>query len=257
VNGIKDAVKGAPTWLKLTVVAIGAIIAAPLAMLAIKGLIGVIFAIVLAGIVIFGAPPLLDWFATLSLKASKAVAWANPIEKLERIYKERVDALAMFRKKIEEFAGAVDTFRGQVRVFSQKYPKRAAEFEKRLHQMEQLKDVRMEKYRQAKTNIQQFSAVIDEARAVYEMALAAQAVTKAAGFEDDPMNEIMQKTALGSVESAMNTAIGELEMALADEVSTTIDIEGEEVQRATPLQLVHEEPARLPAHVTSKEHINR
>jgi hypothetical protein len=259
---VKQAVKGAPTWLKIAVVAVGAIVAAPLAVMAVKGLIGIAIAIVVAGIIIFGAPPLLDFLATMSLKAFKANAWGNPIEKLERIYKERVEALAVFKKKLEEFSGAIETFRSQVRTFSVKYPQRAPEFKKRLEQMETLKQVRLQKYQQARKNIEQFSNVIDEARAVYEMALAAQTVTKAAGFEEDPMNEIMQKTALGSVESAMNTAIGELEMAMADEAEGhVIDIEGEVVPQKAAPQLTQQRPVVLPApsvsSISVKERIKR
>src|SRR3982750_1452698 len=141
------------------------LIAAPIAYIAIKGLIGLIPAAVIAFIAITIAPVLGDMAANWKLKALKAEAARNPIETLQGELLRRQRLLDDQKPKIERFETKILNFEGKLTGFKKQYPDEAPRFERTLTSMRQLLALRKERYQEAKTNLAHLDLETQKARA--------------------------------------------------------------------------------------------
>lgn len=188
---------------------------APVVFLAIKGLVGLIVAGVIALVAVNLAPVFAEWVGDWRLKAIKAAAAANPIETLQLDYAQRQEALGQFRQSITNFVTAVKNFEDRLDGFKKKWPEEAPKFEEQREKMKEIVSLRRKKLHEAEASLVKYDAEIDKAKALWEMAQEAAKMNKAAGMKDDDfMAKIKVETAIDSVTSSMNSAFAELETSL-------------------------------------------
>ena len=196
-------------------------VASPLITMMVKGIVGLAIAAVVGFGAIALAPVVGNAFAVWKIKGIKAVARANPVETLQDVYRQKAEALNQFRERIQTFIAEVATFSKQVEQFKVQYPGEAAKFVDHLDKMMQLKDLREAEFLRAKQALTQFDAEIKKADSIWKMGQAAAKVSKSAGFDADDLYErIRTETAVERVESSLNQAFAQLDMALLEQEST-------------------------------------
>lgn len=191
---------------------------APYIFFAIKGLIGLAVAAVVGVAMVQFAPVVASLIANWRLKMLKDEAARNPVETLQNDYGRRVQALGEFRNAITTFSAAVKDFASKLSGFKDNYPKDADLYDDQLDKMKKLLTLRTKKYQDAKDSLEEYSAEIDKAKAIWEMGQSAAEMNKAAGVgDDDFLAKIMKDTAIDSVQKSMNSAFADLEISLLDE----------------------------------------
>lgn len=199
-------------------------VAAPIVLVALPGLIGLIATLVIGVTAVNVAPVFSMKIANWRIKAKKAEAFKNPVETLQNEYGRRETALAQFREAINTFSAKVNSFADKVATFKTQYPEEVEKFANQLTKMKQLLDLRKNKYRVAKSKLEEYAGEIQKAGAIWEMGQAAAEMTQAAGMtEGDWEAKIMVETALNSVTENMNKAFAELETSLIDEEESVDD----------------------------------
>lgn len=225
---------------KLAALGVVGFLVAPIIFVTIKGIIGLGIAMVLGLVGINLAPWVSVKVANWRLKALKHEASQNPIETLENQYRERQAALVSFRENILTFNAQVENFYGTVEGYAKKYPDEAENYMRKYEKMKSLLVSRGEKYKQAQRKLAEFSEVIEQKRAEWEIAQAAAAMSKAAGVGEDFISQLMADTALGSVQTHLNTAFAELEVSLLEEVKP-------DDQKVIEMPKVQKVPAQITA----------
>lgn len=191
---------------------------APIIMTVIHGLIGMIVAAAIGLPLVYATPAIGSALANWRLKLLKMEAMKNPIETLQNDFQKRQDALKQFAHAISSFKAEKDSFEDKVQGFKKQYPEEAPKYAQQLDEMNQLLEVRKQKYKQAQHSLELYAAEIQKASAIWEMAQAAAQMSKAAGVaEDDYFAKIQTDTALNSVQKSMNVAFADLEVSLLDE----------------------------------------
>jgi len=198
------------------------LIAAPIAFLAIKGLIGLIAAVVIAFTAITIAPVVGEMAANWKLKALKDEAARNPIETLQRELLRRQQLLDDQKPKIERFETKILNFEGKLAGFKRQYPDEAPRFERTLGSMKQLLALRKERYQEAKTNLAQFELETQKARAIWEMGQAAKDASEGGMTEDDFYAKLKTDTSIEAIEESMNQAFARLESSLLESKEPTL-----------------------------------
>lgn len=224
------------TYAKWGFIALAAAIAAPIALFASLGLIGIAIA---AGIGLLGinaAPVVALKLSNWKYRAMDAervehiekvvdAAAANPIETLIHQSNEKRQASDQFRQAITMFRTEVKNFADQIAGFAKEYPDDVARFELQLAAMNKLLKYREDRYKQLQVELDNFDSAIKRAQAMWKMSQAAQKMNKLAGVElGDPFEKIKADSAINSVMTSMNKAFAEMETALLD---------NKEVQQAT------------------------
>ena len=193
----------------------------PFVFSAIQGLLGLLAFGAIAGTVWFFSGVVGSVLKNWRLKAYKAEAMRNPVETLQNILIEKVDALARALERINNLIAARGNFRSKIDEFKREHPEMKAEitqYEKQDAQMLQLIEVRKQSYRKAKKLVDEFKDEIDCVGAVWEMSQEAIAAQRAAGMaEGDILQEIQKKTAVDAVSRNMNLALADLETSLLEE----------------------------------------
>ena len=198
------------------------LIAAPIAFLAIKGLVGLIAAVVIAFTAITIAPVVGEMAANWKLKALKDEAARNPIETLQRELLRRQQLLDDQKPKIERFETKILNFEGKLAGFKRQYPDEAPRFERTLGSMKQLLALRKERYQEAKTNLAQFELETQKARAIWEMGQAAKDASEGGMTEDDFYAKLKTDTSIEAIEESMNQAFARLESSLLESKEPTL-----------------------------------
>lgn len=224
------------TYAKWGLMALAAAIAAPIALFAGLGLIGIVIAGTIGLIGINAAPVLAIKLSNWKYRAIDAAkvehiekvvqaAETNPIETLMQQLHEKRGASDQFRTSITMFRTEVKNFSDQIASFGKEYPDDVARFQVQLDAMNKLLKFREDRYKQLQLELDNFDEAITRAKAMWKMSLAAQKMNKLAGVElGDPFEKIKADSAINSVMSSMNKAFAEMETALLD---------NKEVQQAT------------------------
>lgn len=193
-------------------------VVAPFIYTAITGLVGLGVAAGICLVANFYLPVLADKMANWRIQLIKAEAAKNPIETLQNEYADRQDRLVKFKDSIEKFSASTMDFEDKLSGFKKNYPEDAPKFDKQLKQMEDLLQVRKDKYKDAMAQLKLFAGVIQRASAIWDMTQTAISAGKAAGMTDqDFMSKLKTDTALDSVTTSMNVAFSDLELSLAEE----------------------------------------
>lgn len=193
-------------------------VCAPIVLIAIPGLLGLIATLAIGVTAVNVAPVFSAKIANWRLKALKAEAMKSPVETLQNDYRSRQDNLSKFNESIKTFSAKVQSFADRVATFKTQYPEEVEKFAIQLSKMKQLLSLRQDKYRDAKRELERYEEEIRKAGAIWDMGQAAAEMTKAAGMtEGDFYAKIMVETAINSVQETMNRAFAELETSLIDE----------------------------------------
>lgn len=217
---------------------LAALVISPVIFLIVKGIIGLIVAAVLGLAAVNFAPVLAQKFANWKLKAVKYEATRNPVETLQNVYREKVDALAQFLQRIREFETQVRNFSDKVDGFKIQFPAEAPKYVETLTAMQRLLALRKQRYKESQEVLAQFEGEIRKADAIWKMSLAAQELTKAAGMTDDDfMQKVRAETSFDAVQTSLNRAFAELETSLLEETpaltnnpSPVIDVQAVEIK---------------------------
>jgi len=196
---------------------VGVAVAAPIALLALKGTV----ALAAAGIVGLGSiylgPVVAMKFANLKVKGMVSEAQTNPIETLiNQLAQKRLDA-QRFADSITAFRTEVKNFELKTETFEKSYPDDAPRFRGQLATMKQLLSYRESRYKQVQDELTNFAHAIDRAKALWEMSQAAQQMNKIAGRQtNDTFEQIKTDAAVDSVMKSVNKAFSEMETSLLD-----------------------------------------
>jgi predicted metal-dependent hydrolase len=236
------------TVIKWAIIAAGVAIAAPAALLVLKGLVALLTAAVVGLGAIYLAPVVAMKFANQKVKMIVQEAQANPIETL-------INQLADKRRDAQRFADSITDFRTEVKnfevktvAFAKQYPEDAPRFQSQLDTMKQLLAFRESRYKQVQDELTKFANAIDRAKAMWEMSQAAQQMNKIAGRQaSDTFEQIKTDAAVDSVMRSVNKAFSEMETSLLDnpEVKQAQAAAGAINPQAT---LDAQEKVRLPAN---------
>lgn len=222
---------------KIALLALAALVVAPVVFMIVKGLVGLALAGLLGLAIVNFAPVAAMKFANWRLKAIKAEASRSPVETMQAVYQEKDDALTAFAARVEDFATEVLNFDDKLAGFSKEFPGEAERFRATAAAMRELLERRRMRLTQARAELRNFAAEIRKADAIWKMGLAAASMHKAAGMtEDDFMQRIKTETAIDAVQSSLNRALAQLETSLAEEVpalehspSPTIDVQAVDI----------------------------
>lgn len=209
------------TGLKWGVGFVAAVLVSPFVFMAVQGIVGLAVAIGLGVVIINMAP----WFSmkvtNLKLKAIKMEAMTNPIETMQAVYLEQQKGQVEFLKTIESFAGKILNFTDRMITFKSKYPEESAKFQATLTAMNDLLAHKRKKYREAAAELASFAQEITKGNAIWEMSIAAQEMTDAAGMtEKDFMQKLKVETSIYAVQDRLNRAMAALETAVLQELPT-------------------------------------
>lgn len=223
-------------YAKYGVIGLALAIAAPIALFASLGLVGIAAAGLIGIIGINAAPVVALKMANWKYRAMDAervshvekvvnAAAQNPIETLRVELMNKRQASDDFRRAITDFRTEVKNFQDQINHFAKDYPEDAGRFKVQLDAMNKLLSFRESRYKQLQDELDNFESAIERATAMWKMSQAAQKMNKLAGVElGDPFEKIKSDSAINSVMSNMNKAFAEMETALLD---------NKEVQQAT------------------------
>lgn len=190
----------------------------PIAIVAVGGLVSLMFAWFVSQTVICFTPWMAMKFANWRLAAIKHEASKNPIETMENEYAAKVEMLQRMKESIRVFFASVKAFHGKLSGFKEQFPNDAKQFDDQYAAMTQLLELRKTKYQEAKASLEKFDNVIQRAKAIWNMAQEAAKMRNAAGADvDEFYSRLKIETSLDSVTAAMNNSFGDLELALMDE----------------------------------------
>ena len=227
------------TIIKWGVTIVACAVLAPIAWMAVTGMVGIAVAAAIGLVGINAAPVIALKAANMKNRAIDAerveniqkvsnAAAVNPIETLIQQSQEKRQASDQFRTAITMFRTEVKNFADQIAGFAKEYPDDVARFQTQLTAMNKLLAFREDRYKQLQLELDNFDAAIQRAQAMWKMSQAAQKMNKLAGMElGDPFEKIKADSAINSVMTSMNKAFAEMETALLD---------NKEVQQAQRLE---------------------
>ncbi len=191
--------------------------AAPVVVAGIEGLAGLIVIWLMSTVALQFAPVVSMKVAVWRLKAIKALAQKNPIETMEAVYLEKSETIKTGDAKIVAFEGRYRTYLDQLDQFKENHPSKADRFVQIGKTMGAgLKRMKV-KQSAAKQQQKAYWDKIQEAKAIYSMALAARAVSElSADAEQQVFQEIRQQVAFDTVNNAFNSAVAELSLDVED-----------------------------------------
>jgi hypothetical protein len=236
-------------YIKWGIIAVAVAVLAPVAWMAVSGMLGLALAGSIGLIGINGAPVLaqklanaksraLDAEATEHIEKVSDAAARNPIETLIDQSMEKRQASDHFRGAITMFRTEVKNFETQIIGFAKEYPEDVARFQTQLDAMNKLLKFREDRYKQLQVELDNFDTAIKRAQAMWKMSQAAQKMNKLAGMEiGDPFEKIKADSAINSVMTSMNKAFAEMETALLD---------NPELQKANQNQFIENTATQVP-----------
>lgn len=202
-------------WAKYSLIAIGAALSAPLAFLALEGLVAWgAFALVLFLLVNF-APVFATWVANKHIQALVAAVEANPIETMQNLFAEKSQDLADADRNITSFDTEIRNFDDQVDTFKQQYLEEAptyVELSTKMH--DALAGMKIQQT-EARKELAKFQQQIAKAQAIYRMSLAASKVVQLSkSAEAQVFAKIKEQVAFDTVRTSLNQAFANLDLAL-------------------------------------------
>lgn len=188
--------------------------------------------------------------ANRHIAALKAEAAKNPIETLQNEQKQKHAELQREADAIEDFDREVENLRDTVQQEGSRIKSAAGrkKGEEVLTAMERKLKYRRMAFKRAQAALATYDAKVEEAEALWRVALAAQKADAASGENNqDVFRKIMEDTAFHSVASEVNQAMAGLRTSLMKEditdddilqlenhPSATLDVEVREVPTAVP-----------------------
>lgn len=216
-----------PTWLKVAATIACCIAFSYIAIKAILGIIGLIVAGVLCLFSFKLGPVLAEYLDNLKMKWMKQQAIDSPIPTLEnqslRYHAEKETK----RTKLEEILGKLETVKGKHEAYAKKYPDDTVENEKNTRYLSKATtkvEYMKREFQTLVKNVVAFDKEIEKAADKWEVALTMHDFDLAGQFNNDPMELIRSRTALGAVEDAVNKSMASMEVSLLEDLTADIQI---------------------------------
>lgn len=201
------------TLAKVGLVGLVGLLVAPIVLIMIKGIVGLVVAGALAASTIQLAP----WFgmklANWRMKLIEQEANKNPIETMKNVYLEQSKIIQEKDRRIVEFEGRLGDYHDKMAAFARRYPTEAPKFQEIEEKMRRALTSMKRRQVDAKQIQIEYRAQIEKAEAIYAMALAAQEVTQlSADAEQQVFMEIKQQVSFDAVNHKFNTAVAALSL---------------------------------------------
>lgn len=238
VTELKASVVKKATWIKWGAAGVLVVLLGPAILTgAVTGLLGILAAII--GLVA------VHWFPVISMKvanraaeakiaeynrhiaALKAEATKNPIETLQREQALKHKELDREAQAIQDFDREVENLRDTVQQEGSRIKSAAGrkKGEEVLQAMERKLRYRRVAFKQAQDKLTAYDTKVEEAEALWRVALAAQRADAASGENNqDLFRKIMEDTAFHSVASEVNMAMAGLRTSIMKEDVTEDDL---------------------------------
>lgn len=240
VNWPEQAKKLKTSYILLAIIA--GFVLGPIIGMILKGLLGLIAAIVIFVGFCAAAGPLGQRVANWRLAAMKKEAIVHASEQLQNEFLRREKALGKMRESLELLIGQANTMMSKGRENMKAYPEDADMYTKEINSIGELLTLRKAKYHEAVNAVAAFEKAVKRAIGKLDFAKLVQDTKDAAGVIADPLQEILASTSLAAAENAMNTAFSELEITLINEAPQQLLTAAPAASRI-PLTIVQEEPA--------------
>lgn len=221
---------------------VGAAVIAPIVFLAIQGIVGLAIAGVLGLAIVHGAPVMSMKFANWKLAGMKWEARANPIETRQNIAvqaRQRIDAAA---EELKLFAAEVKNFSKEVADLRSTQPEDVADFEEQLSGLQRLLELKTQGIKDAMAKADEFEQATQRAARKWKVAQSALRMKKLSGsVAENEMNKLLAAESLDSVQTAMNSALADLDIVLALQKApavqhpVTIDVNAVEIRERARL----------------------
>lgn len=194
---------------------IGAVAISPVIFLAVKGIVGLMIALVVGQVCIQLAPVFSLRLANYKMKLLVGEVEKNPIESMINLRIEKAKELEQADQSIVEFETEIANFDDEIKAFKKRYPEEAPTYQTISEKMHQgLLDMQAERTESAQ-KLELLEQNIEKAQAIYKMALAAQRVTALSRKSEQAVfQEIKEKVAFDAVRTELNKSFASLNMAL-------------------------------------------
>lgn len=200
-------------YFKWAVGLLGCALIAPIAFLAVKGLIGLIVALIIGLSAMKFAPVFALKLSNQVLRSLKSEAEKNPIETMQGIYLKGIQAIGEGDKKIVNFEARLEDFKSKMVLFKKKYPEEADRYQEVADKMTLVLEGKKRGQRAAKLEAQNYKHNIEKANAIWQMSLDANGLTELSGdLKDKATQEILKAVAFDSVTHSFNAAVAQLSM---------------------------------------------
>lgn len=205
--------------IKWAIIGACCVVAAPAALMVLKGVVALAVAGVVGAGSIFFAPVVAQRMAIQRVKMEVRSAEENPIETLQNEYIQMQKDADSFEKEVTAFAAEVNSFAQQTQEYKKEYPDDAKLFEDQLTAMRSLQAYKEEKFKQAQADLHTFDGVVKRAKAMWKMALSAKRMNEIAGRQSvDVFSQIRKDTSLDAVRQATYQSFAEVRTALLKKV---------------------------------------
>lgn len=192
-----------------------ALVVAPVAFAVVQGVAGLVVAgaIGMAGVQL--APVLALKLANWRLRLMQGEARGSPLPTLDNLLLDRRAALAQASFQLQSAIAQIDAFVEQAGEYARRHPDAAPRWLERARRAEQMRAQKKHALRTAAESVAAFEQEVERARTEWALVEAERALSSALGAtHGDPMNQLLERTALDSVRLEMNRAFASLETEL-------------------------------------------
>lgn len=226
-------------------------VAAPFVVTGIKGLVGLVVIWLMATAAVQFAPVVSMKMANRKLKALKSEAADNPIETMQNIYAEKSQEIVLQDQKIVEFAGRAADFEDKVVGLRKKFPEDAAKFDSAIEAMKRSLVSKRRRQREAKLEQDAYSAQIERAVAVMDVAKSMQSAAElSAEAEQKVFRDIKNQVAFDTINHRFNTVVAALAAEVDDDKAFVIDVSPESPKQIAAAADTISDPATSREKVT-------
>ena len=200
-----------------------ALIVAPVIFMAIQGMVGIMLAGVLGLLGVNLAPVVAFKLTHLKLGLMRSEAQHNPMVTLEGQLIEARQSLDRATSGLQTVLAHIDDYVDKARGYGRKYPQDAQRWEQHLAQALQLREHKKSVLRSAVLAVGRFEEEVERARIEWTLVQAERAMARELGAAlADPTHELLQRTALDSVQLEVKRAFASLDVELIRQVEPAL-----------------------------------
>ncbi|MEY2874636.1 MAG: hypothetical protein RLZZ373_2007 [Pseudomonadota bacterium] len=198
-----------------------ALVVAPVVFTIVQGMVGLMVAGALGMAGVQLAPVLALKLANLRLRLMQGEARGSPLPTLENLLLDRRAALTEASVQLQNAIAQIDAFVDQAGEFARRNPDAAPRWLERAGRATQLREQKKRALRTAAESVAAFEQEVDRARTEWALVEAERALSSSLGAtRGDPMEQLLERTALDSVRLEMNRAFASLETELVLDLQT-------------------------------------
>lgn len=223
-------------WAKLGIIAVAALIAAPVVFVIIKGIVGLAVAALLGGTVIMVAPALSMRIANTRLALKKREAMRAPIETMQNQHAVATRRHEAQKQAVNDYAGELEVFRGRAEEFKKRHPDQAAVMDARVKLFDDGLTARRAKLAALKAALDEAEKVIADMESYYEMALATERMDMASQQASVSQYEerVITSAAVDEVRRRLGAAVASIETDTSTPVQQPQALSGDMPQFSVP-----------------------